>query len=97
MLQYLAYSMSLAHSTGNRVLRETLSVWDKYDLPQGVPLIFMNTFLVAVDVINETLHEGQKGEPGKVFEHIFSCLLSGRVYCDDDNRRSSIIHLGKKE
>lgn len=166
----------LAHSMGNRVLRETLTVWNKYDLPQGVPLIFRNTFLVAADVVNETLHEGQKGEvichasrnvvvyhasddlalraskisnlknkiasrrlghtgpekmdetlpnvysvdcddvnnvydkpkghsyfrsgskkgePGNVFKHIFSCLLSGRVYPDDEDRRSSIVHLGK--
>ncbi|WP_372740949.1 alpha/beta hydrolase [Neptunomonas sp.] len=166
----------LAHSMGNRVLRETLSVWRKYDLPQGVPLIFRNTFLVAADVVNETLHEGQKGEvichasrnvvvyhasddlalraskmsnlknkiasrrlghtgpekmdetprnvysvdcddvnnrydkpkghsyfrsgtkkgsAGKVFKHIFSCLLTGRVYPDDEDRRTSILNLGK--
>ncbi len=168
----------LAHSMGNRVLRETLTVWNKYDLPQGVPLIFRNTFLVAADVVNETLHEGQKGEvichasrnvvvyhasddlalraskisnlknkiasrrlghtgpekmgetlpnvysvdcddvnnsydrpkghsyfrsgtkkgePGNVFKHIFSCLLSGRVYPDDEERRSSIVRLGKEK
>ncbi|MGY8871577.1 MAG: alpha/beta hydrolase [Pseudomonadales bacterium] len=167
----------LAHSMGNRVLRETLSVWKKYDLPQGVPLIFRNTFLVAADVVNETLHEGEKGEvichasrnvivyhasddlalraskisnlknkiasrrlghtgpekidetpqnvysvdcddvnnsydrpkghsyfrsgskkgsPGKVFKHIFECLLSGRVFPDDEDRRTSIISSKKK-
>lgn len=47
---------------GNRVLRGTLSAWQKYDLPQGVPMIFRNTFLVAADVVNETLHEGEAGE-----------------------------------
>ncbi len=161
----------LAHSMGNRVFRGTLAAWKKYDLPQGVPLIFRNSFLVAADVVNETVHEGETGEvichasrnvivyhasddlalrsskisnlrnkiasrrlghtgpenmdktpknvysvdcdevnnkydlkghsyfrsgtrkgtPGQVFNHIFSCLLSGRVYPDDEYRRSSII------
>lgn len=162
----------LAHSMGNRVFRETLVAWNKYDLPKGLPLIFRNTFLVAADVVNETLQEGERGElichasrnvtvyhasddlalraskasnlknniasrrlghtgpenmdktprnvyrvdcddvnnlydmpkghsyfrsgkkqgvPGKVFEHIFSSLQSGRVYPDDEHRRSSII------
>jgi len=162
----------LAHSMGNRVLRGTLSAWQKYDLPKGVPMIFRNTFLVAADVVNETLHEGETGEvichasrnvvvyhasddlalraskasnlknkiasrrlghtgpedidktpknvysvdcddvnnsydmpkghsyfrsgkrrgsPGKVFNHIFECLEVGRVYPEDEFRRSSII------
>jgi esterase/lipase superfamily enzyme len=164
----------LAHSMGNRVLRETLSAWNKYDLPRGVPLVFRNTFLVAADVVNETLHEGERGEvichasrnvvvyhasddlalraskasnlknkiasrrlghtgpenmdktprnvyrvdcddvnnvydkpkghsyfrsgskkgtPGKVFKHIFSCLVSGRVFPEDEKRRASIVKL----
>jgi esterase/lipase superfamily enzyme len=162
----------LAHSMGNRVLRQTLVAWNKYDLPKGMPLIFRNTFLVAADVVNETLHEGEPGElichasrnvvvyhasddlalraskvsnlknkiasrrlghtgpenmdktprnvyrvdcddvnnlydrpkghsyfrsgtrkgtPGEVFNHIFSCLVTGRVYPEDEDRRSSII------
>ncbi len=52
----------LAHSMGNRVLRETLGVWDKYDLASGVPLLFRNTFLIAADIVNESLHEGERGE-----------------------------------
>ncbi|NQT40850.1 MAG: alpha/beta hydrolase [Planctomycetes bacterium] len=164
----------LAHSMGNRVLRETLAVWSKYDLPDGVPLIFRNTFLVAADVVNETLHAGQRGEsichasrnvvvyyasddlalraskaanlknkiasrrlghsgpenmeltprnvyavdcddvnniydnpkghsyfrsgttngqPGLVFDHIFSAILSGRVFPDDEFRRTTIIKM----
>ncbi|MDX2480555.1 MAG: alpha/beta hydrolase [Desulfuromusa sp.] len=164
----------LAHSMGNRVLRQTLVAWYKYDLPKGLPLIFRNTFLVAADVVNETLQEGElgelichasrnvivyhasddlalraskasnlknniasrrlghtgpenidktprnvyrvdcddvnnlydkpkghsyflsgesKGTAGKVFEHIFACLESGRVYPDDEYRRSSIVKL----
>ncbi len=166
----------LAHSMGNRVLRETFVVWNKYDLPKGLPMIFRNIFLVAADVVNETLQEGEAGElichasrnvivyhasddlalraskasnlknkiasrrlghtgpenmdktprnvfridcddvnnlydrpkghsyfrsgtkkgtPGEVFEHIYSCLLSGRVFPEDENRRSSIIRLEK--
>ncbi|MEQ5801517.1 alpha/beta hydrolase [Halomonas sp. H10-9-1] len=52
----------LAHSMGNRVLRETLRVWRKYSLPGGVPLLFRNTFLVAADIVNESLEEGRSGE-----------------------------------
>jgi esterase/lipase superfamily enzyme len=52
----------LAHSMGNRVLRQTLSNWRKYDQPQGLPLMFRNTFLVAADILNESLHKGQPGE-----------------------------------
>jgi esterase/lipase superfamily enzyme len=162
----------LAHSMGNRVFRQTMLAWNKYDLPKGIPLIFRNTFMVAADVVNETLQVGgpgevicystrnlivyhasddlalraskvsnlknkiasrrlghtgpedisktpknvygvdcddvnnrydkpkghsyfrsgeNKGEPGKVFDHIFDCLLSGRVFPEDEFRRSSII------
>lgn len=162
----------LAHSMGNRVLRQTLVAWQKYDLPKGLPMLFRNTFLVAADMVNETLQAGHAGElichasrnvvvyhasddlalraskasnlknkiasrrlghtgpedidktpknvysidcddvnnsydmpkghsyfrsgkrkgmPGKVFEHIFECLEAGRVYPDDEFRRSSII------
>jgi len=51
----------LAHSMGNRVFRETLSVWNKYDLANGVPLLFRNTFLMAADIVNESLEEHQEG------------------------------------
>ncbi|MDT8878743.1 alpha/beta hydrolase [Halomonas saccharevitans] len=53
----------LAHSMGNRVLRETLRLWRKYYLPGGVPLLFRNTFLIAADIVNESLEEGNAGEP----------------------------------
>lgn len=51
----------LAHSMGNRVFRETLSKWNQYDLAGGVPLLFKNVFLVAADVVNETLEEPHNG------------------------------------
>lgn len=52
----------LAHSMGNRVLRQTLSNWHRYDQPHGLPLLFRNTFLVAADIVNESLHKGEEGE-----------------------------------
>lgn len=51
----------LAHSMGNRVFRETLSMWNKYDLANGVPLLFRNTILMAADIVNESLEESQEG------------------------------------
>lgn len=163
----------LAHSMGNRVLRQTLYNWDRYDLANGVPLMFRNTFMVAADVVNETLQQGETGElishasrnvvvyfasddlalrsskcanlknriasrrlghtgpediaftprnvfqadcddintlydmptghnyfrygrkagqPGKVFNHIFQCIESGRVFPDDPHQRSIILN-----
>lgn len=165
----------LAHSMGNRVLRETLAAWNRYDLTDGVPLIFRNTFLVAADIVNESLHKGEpgelichasrnvivyhasddlalraskasnlknkiasrrlghsgpedmrltpanvyavdcddvnnvydkpkghsyfrsgrkKGQPGFVFEHIFTALESGRVFPEEEFRRTTIIKEG---
>ncbi len=162
----------LSHSMGNRVMRETLHRWNKYALPRGVPMIFRNTFMVAADVVNEALRQGETGElithasrnvvvyyasddlalraskaaniknriasrrlghtgptdmgetldnvysldcdevnqlydhpkghsyfrydqngkkAGVVFEHIFQCLLTGRVFPDDATRRSKIL------
>lgn len=51
----------LAHSMGNRVFRETLSVWNKYDLANGVPLLFRNTILMAADIVNESLEDNEEG------------------------------------
>lgn len=51
----------LAHSMGNRVFRETLAMWNKYDLANGVPLLFRNTILMAADIVNESLEEGEAG------------------------------------
>lgn len=162
----------LAHSMGNRVLRETLVAWGAYDLADGLPLVFRNTFMVAADIKNESLESGQRGDlichasrnvvvyfasddlalraskvsnlknklasrrlghsgpedihrtpsnvyavdcddvnnaydvpkghsyfrsgrqggkPGLVFKHIFATLLSGRVFPEDEYRRTSII------
>ena len=51
----------LAHSMGNRVFRETLRVWDRYDLANGVPMLFRSTILMAADIVNEALEDGQAG------------------------------------
>ena len=51
----------LAHSMGNRVFRETLAVWNKYDLAKGVPLLFRNSFLMAADIVNESLEDEHGG------------------------------------
>ena len=51
----------LAHSMGNRVFRETLSVWNKYDLANGVPLLFRNAILMAADIVNESLEDEDGG------------------------------------
>ncbi|GJL79512.1 MAG: hypothetical protein NPINA01_25010 [Nitrospinaceae bacterium] len=69
----------LAHSMGNRVFRETLGNWAKYDRHWKVPLIFRNSFLVAADIVNESL---ERGKPGT-----FICEASRNVsvyYASDD-------------
>jgi len=52
----------LAHSMGNRVLREAIARTLEYFQPQGFPLIFRNIFMSAADVSNNTLDFGQPGE-----------------------------------
>lgn len=69
----------LAHSMGNRVLRQTLVHWNQYDLASGVPLLFRNTFMVAADVVNETLHDG---EPGALISHASRNVVV--YYASDD-------------
>jgi esterase/lipase superfamily enzyme len=69
----------LAHSMGNRVLRESMRLWAKYDRQYRVPLLFRNTFMVAADVVNEALHRGESGQ--------FICDASRNVivyYASDD-------------
>ena len=52
----------LAHSMGNRVFRQSLVSWQRYELPGGVPMLFRSTFLMAADIVNESLHVGEDGE-----------------------------------
>jgi esterase/lipase superfamily enzyme len=51
----------LAHSMGNRVFRQTLSQWNKYDLANGVPLLFRNSILMAADIVNHTFEDEYGG------------------------------------
>jgi hypothetical protein len=44
------------------VLRATLHKWAYYDMPEGVPLLFRNTYLVAADIENESIQKGEVGE-----------------------------------
>lgn len=84
----------LAHSMGNRVLRQTLSNWHKYDQPGGLPLLFRNTFLIAADILNESLH---KGEPGELISHVSRNVVV--YYASDDLalRASKISNLKNAE
>jgi esterase/lipase superfamily enzyme len=69
----------LAHSMGNRVMRQSLLLWRDYEVPQGVPLLFRNIFMFAPDVVNETLEPGQ---PGEVIPR--SCRNLVVYYASDD-------------
>jgi esterase/lipase superfamily enzyme len=84
----------LAHSMGNRVFRQTLSNWHKYDQPNGLPLLFRNTFLVAADILNESL---QKGESGELISHASRNVVV--YYASDDLalRASKISNLKNAE
>lgn len=53
------YMNVLAHSMGSLVLREALfSLELKIN---NMPLLFRNTFLMASDIVNETLEKGERG------------------------------------
>lgn len=52
----------LAHSMGNRVLRNAINSWVKFDMAGNMPQLFRNVFMVAADVVNHTLeyeHDGR--------------------------------------
>ena len=52
----------LAHSMGNRVLRNALHYWQvNFADVANPPYLFRNTFMVAADVANHTLEKGRKG------------------------------------
>ena len=51
----------LAHSMGNRVLRNAISSWVKFDMAGNMPQLFRNVFMVAADVVNHTLEYKEKG------------------------------------
>jgi esterase/lipase superfamily enzyme len=51
----------LAHSMGNRVLRSTFDNVVHYYRPNGMPLVFRNIFMVAPDLVNESLQPDREG------------------------------------
>lgn len=51
----------LAHSMGNRVLRNALRDWVEELGGGSMPLMFRNIFMAAPDVANETLEAGHEG------------------------------------
>jgi hypothetical protein len=78
---------------GNRVLRETMNKWDKYDLASGAPLLFRNTFMVAAYIVNEALEEDGTG---RLVTHA-SRNVSVYFASDDLASRSSKISNLKKQ
>ena len=81
----------IAHSMGNRVLRGALESWARdYGAVQGV---FRNIFMVAADVVNETLERGNGGQ------YIPSACRNLTVYYANDDlalRSSKISNLKNK-
>ena len=69
--------------------------------PEDMSLVPTNVYSVDCDDVNNRYDKPKghsyfrsgtrRGQPGKVFEHIFATLKSGRVYPDDEFRRTSII------
>ncbi len=52
----------LAHSMGNRVLRNALTNWVEYDTRGQMPQLFRNVFMVAPDVVNHALEREESGQ-----------------------------------
>jgi hypothetical protein len=60
-----------------------------------------NVFRVDCDDVNTSYdppkghtyfrYSSRRGTPGQVFRHIFECMRSGRVFPEDEHRRSTII------
>ncbi len=69
--------------------------------PENMALTPTNVYAVDCDDVNTAydtplghsyFRSGKKpGEPGKVFDHIWQTIMTGRVFPDDENRRTSII------
>ena len=83
----------LAHSMGNRVLRGAFEAWAKYEMNNGLPLLFRNIFMAAADVKNECLESNKAGE------HITEATRNVVVYHASDDlalRASKISNLKNK-
>lgn len=51
----------LAHSMGNRVYRESMRIWCEEIRREGPPMFFRNSFLIAADIVNESLESQREG------------------------------------
>ena len=74
--------------------------------PEDMDLTPKNVYAIDCDDVN-TDYDPPKGhsyfrgipetkKPGAVFEHIFQTITSGRVFPDDETRKSSVLRLGKQ-
>ncbi|SMD32301.1 Alpha/beta hydrolase of unknown function [Reichenbachiella faecimaris] len=84
----------LAHSMGNRVLKKSLLAFKSISrFGDNVPMVFRNIFMVAADVVNETLHHDH---PGKVITEATRNVAV--FYAADDLalRASKVINLKNK-
>ena len=52
----------LAHSMGNRVLKNALKDWSEKHSSGEMPMLFRNTFMFAPDIKNEELEKGKDGQ-----------------------------------
>ncbi len=81
----------LAHSMGNRVLRDALERWT-HDYG-AVPGVFRNIFMIAADVVNETLELDKPGQ------YISAACRNVTVYFANDDlalRASKVSNLRNK-
>lgn len=69
----------LAHSMGNRVLVNAMKYWVEDTSLGGMPQLFRQVFMVAADVENEILEQGQKGR------HIIDSARNIIVYFASDD------------
>ncbi|WP_211237704.1 alpha/beta hydrolase [Shewanella waksmanii] len=69
----------LAHSMGNRVLKNALNDWSEKHAAGNMPQLFRNTFMVAADVKNEILEQDQPGR------HIVDSSRNVVVYFANDD------------
>ncbi|MGU3845737.1 alpha/beta hydrolase, partial [Vibrio diabolicus] len=51
----------LAHSMGNRVMKNALQEWASKYAAGNMPQLFRNVFMIAADVKNEILEEDEDG------------------------------------
>jgi esterase/lipase superfamily enzyme len=80
----------LAHSMGNRVLREALFHLADEHLRRGMPRIFRCVFLSAADIVNETL---QRGRTGEHIQDSSARVIAYYAYDDLALRGSKVVNL----